>query len=126
MRMTRIKETSTNFANKKALAEECAEVYAANIIGGQWTLVICSCLLNGKLRFSQLKSFLPNATDRTLALSLRKLEESNVIKRRVYAEVPVKVEYELTQIGYQLEPVIRQLEIWAAKHKAQVKGSGNQ
>jgi DNA-binding HxlR family transcriptional regulator len=126
MHMTRIKETSTNFANKKALAEECAEVYTASILGGQWTLVICSCLLNGKLRFSELKNLLPNATDRTLALSLRKLEEANVIKRSVYAQVPVKVEYELTQIGYQLEPVIRQLEIWAAKHKAQGSSSGKQ
>lgn len=117
--MSKIKETSTNFANKKALTEECAEVYAANIIGGQWTLVICSWLLNGKLRFSELKGFLPNVTDRTLVLNLRKLEESNIIKRSVYAEVPTRVEYELTKIGYELEPVIRQLEIWGNKHRAE-------
>lgn len=117
--MSKIKETSTNFANKKALTEECAEVYAANIIGGQWTLVICSWLLSGKLRFSELKGFLPNVTDRTLVLNLRKLEESNIIKRSVYAEVPTRVEYELTKIGYELEPVIRQLEIWGNKHRAE-------
>lgn len=126
MHMTRIKESSSNFANKKALAEECAEVYTANIIGGQWTLVICSCLLGGKLRFNELKSLLPNATDRALALSLRKLQDANVIRRSIYAEVPVKVEYELTEIGYQLEPVIRELEIWAAKHKARSNDSGNE
>lgn len=54
--MTKIKDTSTNFANKKALAEECQEVYAVNIIGGQWTLAICCYLINGKLRFSELKT----------------------------------------------------------------------
>jgi len=56
--MTEIKQTSTNFANKQALADECTEVYAANLIGGQWSLVICSWLLNGKLRFGELKKIL--------------------------------------------------------------------
>jgi DNA-binding HxlR family transcriptional regulator len=46
--MTKIKETSTNFANKKALADECPEIYASNIIGGQWALAICCYLINGK------------------------------------------------------------------------------
>ena len=53
--MSKIKETSTNFANKQALADECSEAYAANIIGGQWALVICSWLIGGKLRFGELK-----------------------------------------------------------------------
>jgi DNA-binding HxlR family transcriptional regulator len=117
--MSTIKETSTNFANKQALSEECAEVYAANIIGGQWTLVICSWLLGGKLRFNEIKTLLPNVTDRTLVLTLRKLEESHIIKRSVFAEVPPRVEYELTTIGWELEPVIRQLEIWGTKHKSE-------
>jgi DNA-binding HxlR family transcriptional regulator len=116
--MSKIKETSTNFANKKALADECAEVYAANIIGGQWALVICSWLINGKLRFGELKRLLPNITERMLTLQLRKLEENNIVKRTVYAEVPQRVEYELTPIGYELEPIIRQLETWGNKHKA--------
>lgn len=53
--MSGIKETSTNFINKTAIADECPEAYASNMIGGQWTLVICSWLLNGKLRFGELK-----------------------------------------------------------------------
>lgn len=115
--MSKIKETSTNFANKKALTEECSEVYAANIIGGQWSLVICSWLVNGKLRFGELKRLLPNITERMLTLQLKKLEANNIVKRIVYAEVPLKVEYELTSIGYELEPIIRQLESWGNKHK---------
>ncbi|QEH41999.1 helix-turn-helix domain-containing protein [Chitinophaga sp. XS-30] len=115
--MSRIKETSTNFANKQALADECAEAYAANIIGGQWALVICSWLTNGKHRFGELKKKLPNITERMLTLQLRKLEEHKIVKRTVYAEVPPRVEYELTPIGYQLKPIIRQLEKWGEQHK---------
>ena len=98
--------------------EECSEVYAANIIGGQWSLVICSWLLNGKLRFGELKKLLPTITERMLTLQLRKLEENKVIKRTVYAEVPPRVEYELTEIGYDLGPVIKLLEKWGEKHKS--------
>ncbi len=116
--MSKIKETSTNFANKQALADECPEVYAANIIGGQWSIVICSWLINGKLRFGELKKRLPNITERMLTLQLRKLQESKIITRTIYAEVPPKVEYELTQIGYELKPILKLLENWGEKHKA--------
>ncbi len=116
--MSNIKETSTNFENKKALGQECLEVYATNIIGGQWSLVICSWLLGGKLRFGELKKKLPNITERMLTLQLRKLEENKIVKRTVYAEVPPRVEYELTVIGYDLKPIIIQLEQWGRKHKA--------
>ncbi|GAA4205350.1 hypothetical protein GCM10022289_24620 [Pedobacter jeongneungensis] len=116
--MSKIKETSTNFANKQALADECPEVYAANIIGGQWAIVICSWLINGKLRFGELKKRLPNITERMLTLQLRKLEENKIITRTVYAEVPPRVEYELTPIGYELKPIIKLLESWGEKHKA--------
>lgn len=115
--MSEIKETSTNFANRLALSDECPEVYASNIIGGQWTLVICSWLLNGKLRFGELKRNLPNITERMLTLQLRKLEENKIISRTVYAEVPPRVEYELTPIGYALRPVIKALESWGDEHK---------
>lgn len=115
--MSKIKKTSTNFANKQALATECLEVYASNIIGGQWALVICSWLINGKLRFGELKKLLPNITERMLTLQLRKLEENKIVKRTVYAEVPPRVEYELTPIGYELKPIIKQLEKWGEKHK---------
>ncbi len=115
--MSDIKETSTNFANKQALAEECGEVYASHIIGGQWALVICSWLMEGKLRFGELKKRLPNITERMLTLQLRKLEENKLLTRTIYPEVPLKVEYELTPIGYELNPIIQQLDKWAQKHK---------
>lgn len=115
--MTKIKETSTNFENKKALADDCSEVHAVNIIGGQWSLVICSWLLQGKMRFGELKKSIPNITERMLTLQLRKLEKDNIITRKIYAEVPPKVEYELTKIGYELKPIIQQMEDWGKRHK---------
>ncbi|EJL74045.1 winged helix-turn-helix transcriptional regulator [Chryseobacterium populi] len=115
--MTKIKETSTNFANKKALSDECPEVYASNIIGGQWSLAICCYLINGKYRFGELRKQLPNITERMLTLQLRKLEENKIISRTVYAEVPPRVEYELTSIGHQLKPIIKELEKWGKTHQ---------
>lgn len=115
--MTKIKETSTHSANKKALADECPEVYASNIIGGQWSLAICCYLINGKLRFGELKKKLPNITERMLTLQLRKLEEDKIITRTVYAEVPPRVEYELTPIGYKLQSIIEGLEKWGKEHQ---------
>lgn len=115
--MTKIKETSTNFANKKALEDVCLEIYASNVIGGQWSLAICCYLINGKLRFGELRKCLPNITERMLTLQLRKLEEDKVITRTVFAEVPPRVEYELTEIGYKLKPIIKELEKWGKEHK---------
>lgn len=115
--MAKIKETSTNFANKQALANDCLEVYASNILGGQWALAICCYLISGKHRFGELKKCLPNITERMLTLQLRKLEEKKIVKRTVYAEIPPRVEYELTSIGYELKPVINELEKWGKKHK---------
>ncbi|MHA7944898.1 winged helix-turn-helix transcriptional regulator [Formosa sp. 3Alg 14/1] len=115
--MTKIKVTSTNFANKQALSNECLEVYATNIVGGQWSLPICYALLSGKLRFGELKKLFPNITERMLTLQLRKLEKNKVLTRTIYAEVPPRVEYELTKIGFELKPIIKELEKWAKKHK---------
>ncbi|WP_343659223.1 helix-turn-helix domain-containing protein [Chryseobacterium sp.] len=115
--MTKIKETSTNFANKKALADECPEIYASNIIGGQWALAICCYLINGKMRFGALKKKLQNITERMLTLQLRRLEEDKIITRTVYTEVPPRVEYELTEIGYKLKPIILEFEKWGIEHR---------
>lgn len=114
--MSKIKITSTNYENKQNLAGECPEVYAAQIIGGQWTLAICCYLINGKLRFGELKKCLPNITERMLSLQLRKLENNKIIKRTVFAEVPMRVEYELTTMGCKLNPIIKELGIWGVEH----------
>lgn len=115
--MGKIKETSTNFENKTILSEECNQIYASSLIGGQWTLIICCQLAYGKMRFGELKKSIPNITERMLTLQLRKMEENNMIKRTVYAQVPPKVEYELTSIGKELIPILEQLGDWGGNTK---------
>lgn len=117
--MSKTKETSTHFANKTQLISHCDQVYAVGLISGQWVLTICCYLSEGKLRFGELKKCIPNITERMLALQLRKMEENKIVKRTVYAEVPPRVEYELTKSGQQLIPILNQLEDWGKQHKKQ-------
>ena len=121
--MSKIKESSVNFENKQQLGAECAQIYAANLISGQWTLAICCHLVKGKLRFSELKRLIPNITERMLTLHLRKMEENKLIVRVVYAEVPPRVEYELTQSALNLVPILQDLEVWGLTHKEFQKNS---
>ncbi|MEJ5053992.1 winged helix-turn-helix transcriptional regulator [Sphingobacterium sp. MYb382] len=107
-----VKQTSTNQENKKFLSENCPEIFAIQLISGQWILAICCVLLEGKLRFGQLRESLPNVTERMLTLHLKQLEANGLVNRIVYPEVPLRVEYELTENGKKLQPVIKELEKW--------------
>ncbi|QES88498.1 winged helix-turn-helix transcriptional regulator [Rhizosphaericola mali] len=114
--MAKRKENSTNMLNEK-LIMECDLLYAINKVGGRWKLMILSKLQKRKLRFSEIKREIPTITERMLALQLRELEKDEFVKRTVYAEVPPKVDYELTAVARELIPVWRQLENWAKKHR---------
>ncbi len=77
--------------------------------------------LEGKvLRFTELKELIPNISDRVLTRQLKELEGDGLITRSVFAAVPVKVVYELTENGQALLPLCKELEQWALKHKAKV------
>ncbi|WP_316736732.1 helix-turn-helix domain-containing protein [Pedobacter aquatilis] len=115
--MERIKTTSTNYLNKQAIYEECNEMYAISLIGGQWTLGILSTLITGRMRFGEIRNTIPQITERMLTLELRKLEQNKIITRTVYAEVPPRVEYELTPIGYKLRSIIQELDSWGKDYK---------
>ncbi|MFC4873643.1 winged helix-turn-helix transcriptional regulator [Negadavirga shengliensis] len=119
--MTKVKESSVNFENKQTLAACCAVVYATGLISGQWTLAICCALEKGRLRFGELKKSIPGITERMLTLQLRKMEANKLVKRTVYAEVPPRVEYEMTDITRELDPIINELQAWGERHKAMMK-----
>ena len=72
---------------------------------------------NSKLRFGELKKVFPLITERMLTLQLRALEQDGLVKRTVYAEVPPKVEYELTDMALAFVPIFRQLSAWGGKHR---------
>lgn len=111
------KENSTYTLNEKFIIE-CDLTYAANKIGGRWKIVLLDKLGNRKLRFGDLKKEFPYITERMLTLQLRALEKDGLVKRTVFAEVPPRVEYELTPMALEFLPIFSQLSAWGKKHKA--------
>lgn len=94
---------------------DCAVEAALDIIGHKWKGVILFHLLDGTKRFNELRRLIPKVTQRMLTLQLRELEKDKVVHRKVYAEVPPKVEYSLTEHGKSLEPIIYQLRDWGER-----------
>jgi DNA-binding HxlR family transcriptional regulator len=74
-------------------------------------------LEKGSLRYSELKKAISQITERMLTLQLREMEEDGIVKRTVFAEVPPRVEYELTAIGMELVPICLQLSDWGTRHR---------
>ncbi|KAA2223252.1 winged helix-turn-helix transcriptional regulator [Chryseobacterium sediminis] len=114
--MGKLKENSTNNINRKYI-QGCDLSYAVCKIGGRWKLIILNKLKDGKLRFSELRNSISGITERMLTLQLRELEKESLVKRTVYAEVPPRVDYELTDIARELIPIWKQLDEWGGKHR---------
>lgn len=92
--------------------EGCPVEASLGIIGGRWKGIILYHLLDGKQRFGGLSRQLGCITQRVLALQLRELEADGLVERTVYAEVPPRVEYALTERGRTLRPVVEALTQW--------------
>ena len=92
--------------------ENCPVGVVLRILGGKWKLSILCALLDGTKRFSELRRLNPGITQRMLTNQLRELEADLVVTRKIYAEVPPKVEYSLTEVGKKLQPILQQLEEW--------------
>jgi len=90
----------------------CSVEATLDVIGGRWKGVILFHLLGGKKRFGELRRLLPEVTQRMLTNQLRELETDGVIHRRIFMEVPPKVEYSLTDFGRSLEPVLVGMRDW--------------
>lgn len=115
--MRKRKESSSNLQNEKYILESCNLTYAVCKIGGRWKLLILCKLEDGKLRYSELRNVIDGITERMLTLQLRELEKDGLVKRTVYAEVPPRVDYQLTEIAIQLIPIWEQLSNWGAEYK---------
>ncbi len=96
--------------------EECSVRSALAVIGGKWKPVITRYLMLGTRRFGELRKLMPDATQKMLTQQLRELEEDGIVLRKVYHQVPPKVEYSLTEYGRTLAPVLRELCKWGEKH----------
>ncbi len=94
----------------------CPVEATLELIGGKWKGIILYHLLEGTFRFSELKRKVGCVTQRMLTKQLRDLEDCGLVKRTVYAEVPPKVEYELTQVGKSLQPILILLKEWGESY----------
>ncbi len=96
----------------------CSVEETMTVLGGRWKLLIISFLIEKTMRFNELRRAIPNISQRMLTLELRQLEEDGFISRKIYAEVPVKVEYSLTNDGKRLIPLIdrvKEVGFWLKK-----------
>lgn len=88
-----------------------------SVIGGRWKPVLICRLLAGPKRFGELCRLAPNATERMITLQLRELEADGIITRHVFAEVPPRVEYRITERGRSLEPIVSAMQAWGRGFK---------
>src|SRR5919206_1701978 len=90
---------------------ECCQLYhrAVELIGKRWTGAILIVLMDGPLRFSEIRHLVPDLSDRLLSERLKELEGEEIVRRTVIDEIPVRVEYELTDKGQALQPAVRAL-----------------
>ena len=103
-----------------AFARACASRVVLDRIGDRWTVLIVVALSGGALRFSQLRAKIEGITPKVLTQTLRGLERDGLITRTIYAEVPPRVEYELTALGRDLLAPIDAIRIWAEQHAARI------
>ena len=102
-------------SNKKIL--DCPVATTINLIGNKWKLLIIRDLLASTRRFGELRKNLEGISQRVLTQNLRELENDGLIKRKVYAEVPPRVEYSLNELGSSLLPIISTMADWGNNYK---------
>ncbi|BBM84940.1 winged helix-turn-helix transcriptional regulator [Candidatus Uabimicrobium amorphum] len=94
----------------------CPVEATLELIGGKWKGVILYHLLERTYRFGELKRVMPGVTQRMLTKQLRELESDGIINRKVYAQVPPKVEYSVTEVGESLRDIIMTMCKWGKNH----------
>lgn len=89
--------------------------YAFELLGKRWTGLIIRTLLSGQKRFSDISEAIPNMSARMLTERFKELEKEGIIMRTVYPETPVRIEYELTEKGTELQAAMDEIQQWAEK-----------
>ena len=89
--------------------------HASQLLGKRWTSLLLDSLMDGPRRFCELTASVDGLSDRVLSDRLRELEDEGIVERIVYPQIPVRVEYRLTEKGSELRPVVQALHVWAEK-----------
>lgn len=98
----------------------CPVETTLTLIGDKWKVLILRDLMAGTKRFGELKKSIGNVTQKVLTAQLRTMEESGLVNRKVYAEVPPRVEYTLTETGYSLKPILDAMWNWGEEYKVKL------
>ncbi|WP_085537072.1 winged helix-turn-helix transcriptional regulator [Massilibacteroides vaginae] len=110
------------FLKKYPYTENCPFRIVMEHFGNKWSMIILITLgENGKMRFNELNRCIVDISQKVLASTLRLLEKDGFVKRKMYPEIPPKVEYELTALGLDLLPLIERFADWAYAHIDEIK-----
>lgn len=99
----------------------CPVETTLSLIGDKWKVLILRDLMPGTKRFGELKKSVGNVSQKVLTAQLRAMEESALVHREVYAEVPPRVEYSLTELGKSLKPILDSMWAWGEEYKASLQ-----
>ena len=99
----------------------CAMDITMSYIGGKWKTVVLWYLRKEKKRFSELRRLIPNTTEKMLSLQLKDLERDGIVGRKIYPEVPPKVEYFMTDFGKSLIPMLDEIALWGRNAQSKAK-----
>ena len=101
----------------------CPVEITMGLIGNKWKILIVRDLLTGTKRFGELRKSLNGISQKVLTNNLRDMEKSNLIHREVFAEVPPRVEYSLTDTGWSLEPILNSMVLWGNNYREKQNSS---
>ncbi len=116
------KQESTNALNESVILRNCGMAYTLSVISGRWKPAILFNLMDGKMRYNELRRAIDGVSERMLVAQLRELEEAGLVKRIVYPEVPPRVEYELTALGRSTEDMLNSMSDWGNMHREKKRG----
>ena len=106
-----------HMSNRCAKYDTCPMTLFHKLVSGKWKILILWYLSDGSLRFSEIKRKLPEVTQKMLTNQLRSLEEDRLVHREVFAVVPPKVEYSLTEMGVKMIPVLEQMYNYGIEYR---------
>lgn len=95
----------------------CPVELTLQLISDKWKVLIIRDLLNGTMRFGQLKKSIPSISQKVLTSNLRTMENNGLLTRKVFPEVPPRVEYTLTETGYSLKPILNAMAEWGTNYR---------
>ena len=109
-----------NETSAKKELPACPVETTLTLIGDKWKVLILRDLMPGTKRFGELKKSVGNVSQKVLTAQLRAMEENELVHREVYAEVPPRVEYSLTELGKSLKPILDSMWAWGEEYKSSI------